>query len=297
MVNVSKRPVALARHWNDPLPCIMKRCRPAVVLLLASVTLPPPMQAESPQMQGSAVWAWDSLEPFPTGVGERRDVVDLPTAMLEGLECHISTLNPGNESHPQHKHAREEFIILKEGTLDVIINGVAHRVGPGSLFFFAANDFHSVNNVGDVPATYLVFNVQTAATHTAPEAGAAQTAAPGTLASQVYEWNDLAVQPTKQGERRVVFDAPTVTLRQLECHITTLHAGLTPHAGHRHPDEEIIVVKDGTVEATINGAAQTAGPGSIIFFASNDEHALRNVGDSDATYYVFRFVSEATPTA
>lgn len=243
----------------------------------------------------SMVFDWEALEVHPTGVGERRDLVDAPTATLERFESHASTLNPGLDSHPQHQHAQEEFIILKEGELEVIINGVGSRVGPGSLFFFAANDWHSVRNVGEGPATYLVFNYATAETRTASAEPAAQSAAAGTLASGVYEWREMAVEPTKKGERRSLFDAPTVTATNLECHTTTLRAGLVSHAAHRHADEEIVVVKDGLIEATIEGVSTVAGPGSVFFFASNELHGLRNAGESEATYYVFRIVTSETP--
>lgn len=249
----------------------------------------------SPVMLGSTVFDWDKLAVKYTPVGARRDVADQPTATLERFECHITTLNPGLVSHPPHRHAQEEFIILKEGALDVIINGETRRVGPGSLFFFAANDWHNVRNSGETPATYLVFNVATAATRTAPAEGAARTAAPGTLPSSVFDWEEMDARPTRTGARRAIFDAPTVTCANLEGHVTTVNPGQASHPGHRHPDEELIVVKEGLVEATINGVAQSAGPGSIFFFASNDEHALRNAGDTPATYYVFRIVTDRTP--
>ena len=41
---------------------------------------------------------------------------------------------------------------------------------------------------------------------------------------------------------------PTATLDELEIHITTLNKGETPHAPHQHPDEELVIVKEGTVE-------------------------------------------------
>lgn len=267
--------------------------------LLSSVLLPLSVFAQTekmptPSILGSTVFDWNALEVFPTDVGARRNVADQPSATLERFECHITTLNPGLDSHPQHQHAQEEFIILKEGVLDVIINGEATRADPGSLFFYASNDFHSVRNVGDTPATYLVFNFATAATHTAPAGRAVDTAGPDILPSQVFNWGSLEVLPNEKGARRNIFDSPTVTMANLEGHITTLNPGETPHAPHHHPDEEIIVVKEGMVEAFIDGETQTAGPGSVFFFASNDEHGLRNVGDSPATYYVFRIMTEAT---
>lgn len=247
---------------------------------------------------GSTVWNWDNFVVKPTGAGERRDVADLPTATLARFECHITTLNPGKDSHPPHKHAQEEFIIIKEGTLDVHINGKITRVGPGSMFFFASNDMHNVHNVGDTPATYLVFNLATALTKTAPEQAAAESAAPDKLKSSVWDWNKFEAKPTKVGARREIVDSPTVTCANLEGHITTLNAGETPHAAHRHPDEEIIVIKEGRMQATINGVEQpAAGPGSIFFYGSNDEHGMKNVGGTTATYYVFRIVTEATPKA
>ena len=54
-------------------------------------------------------------------------------------------------------------------------------------------------------------------------------------------------------------------------------------------------MKEGTVDVTINGHTQQAGPGSIVFFGSNDEHGLKNAGATAATYYVVRVVTAATP--
>jgi quercetin dioxygenase-like cupin family protein len=249
--------------------------------------------AEAPKL-GSKVFTWDSLVAKPTGVGERRDVANNPTATLGVFECHISTLNPGKASHPPHTHPQEELIILREGILDAQVNGVTTRVGPGALFFFAANDPHNVQNPGEQPATYFVFNFTTATT-AARKGQAAVPAVPGRMGSSIFDWIKLEAKATKTGERREVADLPTLTLANFECHITTLKAGETPHAPHRHPDEEIILVKEGQLDATINGTTQRAGPGSIIFVSSGDEHGWKNVGDTAATYYVLRLKTEATP--
>jgi len=248
-----------------------------------------------PARLGSKVFRFEDLPVKVTPVGQRRDVADQPSRTLARFESHISTLRPGLESHPPHKHAQEEFIILKEGTLEVGINGRTTKVGPGSLFFFASNDLHNVHSVGSEAATYLVFNLATAATQNAPAEGAEAAAVKGTMGSSIFDWNQLAVAKTETGERRELFNSRTTTCGSLRCHVTTLNAKGIPHAPHRHPDEEIIVVKEGTIEATVNGVATTAGPGSICFFASNDEHGLKNVGDGPATYYVIRVVTELTP--
>ena len=132
-----------------------------VALTTAVVTLSGAgmMQAQ-PQMMGSRIFLWDSLKVEKTKVGERRDVVRLPTATLDELEMHITTLNAGQESHPPHQHVAEELIIIKEGTLESFVNGEYRRVGPGSIVFQASNQPHSIRNVGTGPATYHVIQWQ-----------------------------------------------------------------------------------------------------------------------------------------
>ena len=97
------------------------------------------------------------------------------------------------------------------------------------------------------------------------------------------------MQTTAIGARRNVMQAPTPTLDQLEIHITTLNPGESPHPPHRHPEEEMMIVKEGTIETTQNGVATRVGPGSIIFQASNELHGLRNVGATPATYHVIQW--------
>jgi len=109
--------------------------------------------------------------------------------------------------------------------------------------------------------------------------------------STVFEWASLEAKPTQTGVRRDVMRAPTPTLDELEIHITTLNPGETPHAPHQHPDEELLIVKEGTVESLVNGELKRVGPGSIIFQAANQLHSIRNVGDVPATYHVIKWNS------
>lgn len=244
---------------------------------------------------GSTVLKWEDLKVKPTGNGERRDVHDGPSATFEVFESHVTTLLPGKMSHAPHQHAREELIILRDGTLDVSINGKVTRAGPGSLLFFASNDFHNVTNVGDTPATYFVFNFSTAATKSAPKEGAEAAAAPGKMGSRVIDWTKLEFKPSKVGGRRDVLNSPTTTLMNFSVHVTTLNAGEAPHAPHHHPDEEIVLVKEGALDVMQKDVKSRATTGSIIFCASNDEHGWRNAGDTTATYYVIRAITEAVP--
>lgn len=111
------------------------------------------------------------------------------------------------------------------------------------------------------------------------------------MQSSAFEWNDLAVKANKTGFSRQVFQAPTATLDELECHITTVNPGESTHPPHQHPDEEIMILKEGTVEVLVNGKLKTVGPGSVIFQAANQSHNIRNIGKVPATYHVVKWNS------
>jgi len=111
------------------------------------------------------------------------------------------------------------------------------------------------------------------------------------LPSGVYAWESLPVEKTANGERRAIFDATTATVDRLETHITTIDEGKASHAAHQHPDEEMVFVREGVVEATINGVPKMAPAGSVIFYASNDLHGMRNAGKGQASYFVLRWTS------
>ncbi|MEJ7713259.1 MAG: cupin domain-containing protein [Pyrinomonadaceae bacterium] len=109
--------------------------------------------------------------------------------------------------------------------------------------------------------------------------------------SSIFEWNSISARPTKIGAVRQFFQAPTATLDELECHVTTLNAGQSPHPPHQHPDEELIIIKEGVVESLVNGEMKRVGPGSVIFQAANQMHSIRNVGETAATYHVIKWNS------
>jgi mannose-6-phosphate isomerase-like protein (cupin superfamily) len=109
------------------------------------------------------------------------------------------------------------------------------------------------------------------------------------LGSSAFDWEQLVVKTTKVGAMRKVCQAPTATLDELECHVTTLNRGEWAHPAHQHLDEELIIVKEGTVEALVAGTWTKLGPGSVIFQASNIEHAIRNAGETSATYHVIKW--------
>ena len=116
------------------------------------------------------------------------------------------------------------------------------------------------------------------------------------LDSTAWNWSDLTPKKTEVGELRSVVRQPTRTLDELEMHITTLNPHTASHPPHTHHNEEMVIVKEGTLQAHVNGKEIVVGPGSVLFFASMQPHAVQNIGDTPTTYYVINWAEHNSMT-
>jgi quercetin dioxygenase-like cupin family protein len=273
---------------------------PAFLAALTAASAQTPVVAsyappKNPILPGTTFVDFDSLTTVTTPIGQVRSVFDNPTVTLDKLELHITTLNPGMESHPIHRHPWEEMLLIKDGDFEVSINGVKHRAGPGSLVFLAANDPHNAKNVGSKPGTYYVINFVTDLSHNADAPSAAAQAVPGKLPSSVIDCNAQPSTPNPVGSRIVCVNSPTLTFLALESHITTLNPGQHTAIDIIDSNDEIVIVKSGQVEVTVNGIASRMNAGSLMYWAPNDKRTLRNVGPTPTSYQVIRVTDARSP--
>jgi mannose-6-phosphate isomerase-like protein (cupin superfamily) len=113
--------------------------------------------AEQDSSLPSATFPFDQLPLNKTSGGaEARPVLKGKLATGESLEVHETMLAPGGMPHPPHHHAHSEMWLIREGTVEITINGVNHRLGPGGVGFVRSNDEHGIKNVGATPANYFV---------------------------------------------------------------------------------------------------------------------------------------------
>jgi quercetin dioxygenase-like cupin family protein len=118
----------------------------------------PQSAADVKPILGPTVFKLDEMKVVKTPTGEVRSLVRQPTATVDQLEMHVTTLNPGMMSHPPHRHVNEELIIMDKGECETLSNGKWIKVGPGDVVFNASNSLHGFRNIGTTPATYHVIN-------------------------------------------------------------------------------------------------------------------------------------------
>jgi XRE family transcriptional regulator, regulator of sulfur utilization len=264
----------------------------AVAAQTISVAYEPPSQAT---LLGTTYVDWDSLKPKPSLVGQVRSIFDNPTATLEKLEVHATTLRQGMSSHPLHRHPWEEMILIKDGDVEASINGVKTRAGAGYLIFFASNDPHNLMNVGTRPALYYVINFVTDRVHSVSDRPAHEQAVPGMLPSSVIDCNDMTYTKTDTGFHVAVVDSPTLTFKRLESHITVLNAGQATRPDGVDSGEELFVLLQGTVEVKVDGVSGRFTDGSVFYCAPNSKRSFRNIGTMPAVYHVLKVVSDKSP--
>jgi mannose-6-phosphate isomerase-like protein (cupin superfamily) len=128
--------------------------------MLPAMLLPPILTSEASAEQGnalpSAMYAFEKLPVRTPNNAQIRDVLKGKLATGESLEVHETTLVPGGAPHPPHRHAHSEMWLIREGTVEITVNGTSSRLGPGSVGFVDSNDEHGIKNVGTTPATYFV---------------------------------------------------------------------------------------------------------------------------------------------
>ena len=106
--------------------------------------------------------------------------------------------------------------------------------------------------------------------------------------SRVFRFSEMPVTPNANGGAgRAVIHGTLPTGEYVECHETMLPPGKMPHPPHKHPNTEFVLIREGKVEYEMDGVKQApVGPGDVIFTASNVMHGMKNVGETNALYFV-----------
>ncbi len=235
----------------------------------------------------SQVITWDSMPITERPLANYRKVLESTTPSLSLFKVHATTQFPKNMPRDLYNQANEEMIIVKEGTLHVMINNESKNLGPGSVALIMPDDMRSLRNYSDKNVVYYVFQFfakEDVNVKRGKENGG----------SMMVSWDELQYKVNEKGGRRDFFNRPTAMLQRLEVHATTLNPGIMSHPAHTHEPAEIILpIKfeegEGLVEEYFYEKANKAKDGDVIFLQSMDLHGIKNIGKKKVTYFAFQF--------
>jgi len=66
-------------------------------------------------------------------------------------------LKPGMSPHPPHQHPEEEFMVITEGSGEIVVDGKTTKVAAGSMMYCAAGKLHGIVNTGKVPLLFYFY--------------------------------------------------------------------------------------------------------------------------------------------
>ncbi|MBM3736442.1 MAG: cupin domain-containing protein [Acidobacteria bacterium] len=109
------------------------------------------------------------------------------------------------------------------------------------------------------------------------------------LPDVTFSPKDAKLTRERFGDLLIYFDGPTDQLKSMTAGSLRLNPGATPHAPHRHPEEEFLLVTEGTGEISIDGKITKAGPGSMMYCAANKLHGIVNTGKAPLLFYFYKW--------
>jgi quercetin dioxygenase-like cupin family protein len=144
----------------------MKRITTALLILacsaagLVSAAAGAAQQTVSNPLAASRVFAYDEMaaKTAPNGAVSRNAFTGT-LATGEAIAAHETMQPAGTVPNPAHRIQHSELIVVEEGTLEYTHDGKTERAGAGSIIYVALGALHSVRNVGDGPARYVVIQI------------------------------------------------------------------------------------------------------------------------------------------
>lgn len=79
------------------------------------------------------------------------------THVLKPVLVAVAKLKAGEQIHPPHRHADEEYLMVTEGRGIWSLNGETREAKKGDILFARAWDYHGITAAPDSPLEFVVF--------------------------------------------------------------------------------------------------------------------------------------------
>jgi mannose-6-phosphate isomerase-like protein (cupin superfamily) len=110
-----------------------------------------------------------------------------------------------------------------------------------------------------------------------------------TIPNAVIDEKQAKLTQEPFGDLRIYFEGSTGQVKSMTAGSLHLKPGMSPHPPHQHPEEEFMVIAEGSGEITVDGAATKVGPGSMMYCAAGKLHGIVNTGKSPLLFYFYKW--------
>ena len=144
--------------------------RPSAVLLVSALALAAVTSGQTKGSIAAGRVSWQEAPPTTGSWGELRAHFEGETYGLRDMLAATAVLRPGQQIHPPHRHAEEEFVIVTEGSGRWHLDGKEFPAAKGDAIYAAPWVMHGITNTGTTPLRFVVmkWNTKGVAVPTAP---------------------------------------------------------------------------------------------------------------------------------
>ena len=100
---------------------------------------------------------------------------------------------------------------------------------------------------------------------------------------------DAKVTHEPFGDLRIYYTGRTEQLKSMTAGSLRLKPGMSPHPPHRHPEEEFMVITEGSGEIEVSGKKTRVAPGTMMYCGSNRLHGITNTGKTPLLFYFYKW--------
>jgi mannose-6-phosphate isomerase-like protein (cupin superfamily) len=91
------------------------------------------------------------------------------------------------------------------------------------------------------------------------------------------------------GDLRIYMEGSTDQLGAMTFGSLMLKPGMAPHPPHEHPEEEIMILTEGSGEISVEGKITKVAAGSSMYCAAGKLHGIVNTGKVPLLFYFFKW--------
>jgi (S)-ureidoglycine aminohydrolase len=176
----------------------------------------------------------------------------------------------------------EEVIIIKSGAIRIHFKNSTFVLTPNSVAVLLPGEKYTLQNAMNEHSDFYTMQYR--------HKNSGEIKKPAIDHSFVKQFDNAPFKPnTIGGGRRDFFECGTPMQKRFEIHVSTLKEGIRSHDPHTHTAAAIGELINGNTEMQIGDEFKKVNPGGVYYLGSNVLHAIKNIGETSATYFAIQF--------